>query len=379
MDFTIDRADLLSVIDKCALAVPDSKHVTPAFRVMLVDASKKDSVRFAASGEYCSVDTVALAQIKSSGRFVAIPNHLRDLVSAMPPGRMQFTMKGSRITVKSQVSSRKSSFENHTIEVNPVEDPGKDAPWQTLDAQELARALRLTKPAATWIGSSEPVASLLIPTPRGVDVFGCNMYLLTVVESPLKLTGEPIIMPAAAASIQALMAPDDANVNIVSDGRRVYLENCDTLVSAQLFEYKFLQTHQMMAGLFKENITRGPRLKTEQLIQSVKSLHGLNSFAGEKERHDFGFQIHCVFGQSIVVELDLAAASGRDEFDIVNGADDDFSEFDVYLSAKIFESMLQPLAGYPEVQSALAVHEPTVLLVLRSEGITCGIMTKEKR
>ncbi len=371
MDFTIDRADLLAAIDKCALAVPDPKHPTEVFRVMTVDASKKKTVRFAAVGEYCSVDTVSKAEIKSQGTFNVYPRHLRDIASVMPPGRIQCSLKGTRVTVKSLVSSRKASFEHHTVDIKPIEDPGKGAPWVEVDSQELMRGLQATKAASTWFGMSDPVASLLMPTERGLDVFGCNMYLITVAQTSIRIDGPPIVMPATAIALLALMAPMDANVSLLTVGNRVYLENCDTLVSASLFEYKFLQTHLMMMSLLTEGLTVGPTFELARLTQGVKALGVLSGFAGAADKkNEFGLKLRISFGQTVRVSLALAAADGVDEFDVgaTNG------EFEVFLSSGVFEKMLSSLDGHKDVQAVLTFNDPTQLLVLRSQGIQCGIM-----
>lgn len=378
MDFTIDRAELLAGIDKCALVAADAKHATEAFRLMTVHATnkKKEKVRFTAVGEFASVDTVGKATIQTAGSFNALPGHLHAVVSAMPPGGIQFTMKETRVTAKSLVAKRKTSFESHSLEVKAVEDPGASAPWQEVDAQELVRALAVVKNASTWIGRSDPVASLLLPGEGGLKVFGCNMYMLALVETTIRMDGPPIIMPAAASSVLSLMAPIDANVKIFADQHRVYLENCDTLVSARLFEYVFLKTHEHLLTMFTETTTKGPTFALDKLTAGVKSLHGLGSFAGASERNDYGFALRATFGETVRVGLDLAAAGGHDEFDVIKPG----AEIDVHLWSNHFEKVLASFADaeLKDTQALLATNPPSQLLVLRTKGITYGLMTKKE-
>lgn len=379
MEFTINKDDLIAAIDKCATAVPDPKHPTEAFTVMLVDATKKKSVRFAAVGEFCSVDTVTDAEIKSSGTFNVKPRHLHNVASSMPPGQVKFSLKGTRVTVQSVNSKRKASFENHSTEVRPVQDPGRDVAWKTVNAPELLRGLRIAKAASTWYGRIDPVASLLIPTARGLDIFGCNMYLLADVQTSIQIDGDPIVMPASLSALLALMAPDDDNVSLFVDEQRVYMENCDTLVSAQLFDYKFLpnKNYQMFVDMMKDpSNTVGPTVSLPQLVTGTKSVLSCTSFAGDKERDsDYGVQLRTVFGDSASVALDLADADAKDEFPaIAPGA-----TIDCYIQSRLFEQMLGSFAGVEQVQVLRAVQNTTVMLVLRCQGITYGLMTKEKR
>jgi hypothetical protein len=375
VDFTISKENLLAAIDKCSLAA-DDKSPTEAFKVMTVDASKKKTVRFAAVGEYCSVDTVAPAEMKTSGTFNVRPKHLRNIASSMPPGKIQLSMKGSRVTVKSLVSSRKASFEHHVIDIHHIEDPGKDAAWITVDSQELVRGLHAIKAASTWINRSDPDGCLLIPTERGLNIFGCNMYLLAQIETSIRVEGPPIIMPATASAVLSLMAPDDANVNIFADEKRVYLENADTLVSAPLFDYKFAQNHGLFLGMLTDtaNVT-GPALSLPTLAQGVKAVLACSSFAGEQEKDSsYGSYLRLSFGSSAVVALDLASADAKDEFDVIRpGAD-----IDCFVSSNLLGQMLASFGSATEAQVLLAVHDPTVMLVLRTQGITYGLMTKGK-
>jgi hypothetical protein len=377
MDFTINKDDLLAAIDKCSIAVPDPKHPTEAFQIMLVDASKKKSVRFAAVGEFCSVDTVTEGQIKTSGSFNVKPKQLRDVAASMPPGQVQLSMKDSRVTIKSVGSKRKASFASHTMEIRPVKDPGRAAAWKTVSAPELLRGLRVAKAASTWHGKTEPAASLLIPTERGLDIFGCNMYLLTEVQTSIRIDGDPIVLPATLSALLAQMASSDENVNIFVDQHRVYLENCDTLVSAQLFEYKFLSNFKMFLDLLSDSKnTVGPTVSLSQLTQGTKSVLSCVSFAGDKEKDsDYGVQLHAVFGDSVSIAVDLADADAKDEFPAVTpGAD-----IDCYVSSRLFEHMLGSFVGVEQVQVLRAEHGSTILLVLRCQGITYGLMTKEKK
>jgi hypothetical protein len=379
VEFTINKDDLIACIDKCSTAVPDPKHPTQAFTVMLVDATKKKSVRFAAVGEFCSVDTVADADIKSGGSFNVKPRHLQTVASSMPPGQIKFSLKGTRITVQSMVSKRKASFENHTIDVRPVQDPGRDVAWKTVNAPELLRGLRVAKAASTWYGRVDPVASLLIPTERGLNIFGCNMYLVAEVETSIQIDGGPIVMPASLSALLAFMAPDDENVNLFVDQHRIYMENCDTLVSAQLFDYKFLPNNnfQMCINMMKSPLnTMGPVVSLPKLVTGAKSVLSCTVFAGDKERDsDYGVQLRAVFGESASLSLNLADGDAKDEFSVVTPG----SEIDCYISSRLFEQMLASFVGVEEVQVMRAVQDATIMLVLSSPGITYGLMTKEKR
>lgn len=379
MDFTIDRAELLAGIDKCHMVVPDAKHPTEAFRLMTVHAAnkKKEKARFTAVGEFASVDTVGKAVIQTPGSFNAIPGHLHAVVSAMPPGGIQFTMKETRVTAKSLVAKRKSTFESHSLEVKAVEDPGEGAAWQEVDAHELVKALGMAKSASTWIDRSDPIASLLIPDPGGLKVFGCNMYLLALVETSIRMDGAPIIIPAMATSVLNLMAPIDANVKLFADQHRIYLENCDTLVSARLFDYPFIENHKHMLTMFTETTAKGPTFSIDRLAAGVKSLHGLGSFAGASERNDYGFSMKVTFGEMVRVGLDLAAAGGHDEFDVIEPG----AEISVHLWSNHFQKMLASFDGaeLKDTQALLSGNPPSEMLVLRSKGITYGLMTKVQK
>jgi len=387
MDFTIDRADMLAAIDKCALAT-EAKHATEAFRLMLVDATRqktnkaKETARFAAVGETCTVDTVVHADIKEKGDFVVMPGHLRSIVASMPPGRVRFSLgKDDKITVKSLTSSRKATFKRHTHELRTVEDPGKGASWSEVDARELSRALGIVKTSTVWVGRDEPSVSLLIPTERGLDVFGCNSYTVALVETSIRMSGDNVQVPAAMGAALSLMLDVDDKVSVFSDGLRTYFQNCDTLVSALLADerspkrYKFqgemlTRVLDTVHGLDPEMVV-GPSLKTTHITQGLKSVQGIAGFASGTESGDYGYKVHVVFGKdTVIVELGLADADARDEFDVITSA----SELEFWLGHRVFEQMLAMLSSTEEVQAVRTIN----MLLLRSQGIVCGILEQSK-
>jgi hypothetical protein len=374
MDFTISKDALLTAIDKCQLAT-DKSHVSEAFRMMSIAATKRDSIGCAAVGEFCAVDTVAVADVKTHGRFNVMPGRLRDIANSMPAGRIQFTLKGTRVTVKSLVSSRKATFESHATEPFRVDDPGKEAAWLEADSQELLRALRCVKAASTW-DNDNPVTSLLIPTNRGVDVYACNGYLVGLCETSIRFEGvrTPMQFPEKAAEVLALMAPEDKVVRIFSDTRRLYLENTDTLVSAALWEADPSRTaHPHIIGLLKnpDNLA-GPTFSLPQLAQGVKSVLALSGFASNADKGSRGFQVHAMLGpETCTVELGFSEADARDEFDAERGG----NALDFYLTSQFLEKMLNSLAPYATVQALRADN----MLLLRSQGVWYGIMEEVKK
>ncbi len=374
MDFTIGKDYLLAAIDKCQLAT-DKSHATEAFRMMTVDASKAKTIRFAAVGEFCSVDTVTDAEVKTKGSFNVMPGRLRDIASSMPAGRMQFSLKGTRITVKSLVSTRKATFENHTIDPFRVDDPGKDAPWMEVDSQELLRAIRCVKVAAVW-DNGNPTETLLIPTERGVDVYGCNGHLIALCETSIRFEGvtTPVRLPQKAADVLALMAADDAVVRLFADQNRVYLENADTLVSALLGSSNpnMAAYPHMIAILKQDGNVRGPKFRLASLAQGTKAVLALSGFAGDKDKGSRGYQVHTVIGpDTCMVELGFSEADARDEFDVEESG----TELEFYLSSQLLEHMLTSLAPYEYVQALRAEN----LLLLRSQGVWFGIMEEVKK
>lgn len=375
MDFTITKDNILAAIDKCQIAT-DKTHVTEAFRTMTVNASKNKTVSFSSVGEFCSVDTVADAEVKTKGSFNVMPGRMRDIAMAMPAGKISFTLKGTRVTVKSLVSTRKATFESHSTDPFRVDDPGKEAAWIDVNSQELLRALRVVK-AATIFEDGSPTESLLLPTERGLDVYGCNGYLIAICETSIRFEGwtKPIQLPERAASVLALMAPDDqGNVRLYADQSRIYLENSDTLVSAMLWANNpGIAAHPHMIGLLGEDgNTRGPSLDVAQLTQGVKSVMALTGFASDKDKGSRGYQVHVTLGGgTCVIELGLSEADARDEFAVEeSGADLEF-----LLSNVLLEKMLGGLAGYGKVR-AYRAHN---LLLLRSQGIQYGIMEEVKK
>jgi len=375
MDFTISKEHLLAAIDKCQLAT-DKSHVTEAFRMMTVNASKTKAVAFSATGEFCAVDTVADAETKTKGQFNVMPGRLREIANAMPNGRIHFTLKGSRVTVKSLVATRKATFESHTTDPYKVDDPGQDAPWRAVNQQELLRALACVKHATIW-ENGDPVVTLLIPTDRGVDVFGCNGYIIALCETSIRFEGDkaPMQVPQKAAEVLALMAPDDdGTVRLFSDGTRLYLENRDTLVSALLWSaYPGTASHPHMIGILKstDNLV-GPSFSLAKFAQGVKSVLSLSGFASGADKGSRGFQVHAQLGpDKCVVELGLSEADARDEFEV----DKEGSALDFYLTSSFLEKVLSSLAPYDHVQALRAEN----LLLLRSAGVFYGIMEEVKK
>lgn len=370
MDFTINKIDLLAAIDKCSVAVPRD-HQQVAFSIMRVETKKK-TVRFAAVGEVCTVDTVVEGQVKTPGFFTVRPKHLRDLAASMPDGRIQCLLKGTRVTVKSLVSSRKASFESHTTELFTIEDPGKEAPWVEVNAKELERGLRIVRPSATWEDRPDPTVSLLIPTERGVDVFGSNGYMVALVETSLRIDGvPPIQLPEEVVDVLFQMSGDDENVRIFSNERRVYLENCDTLVTSALpANYVFLTNHvHAIAHMKDTDRVAGATFNPALLLQGVKSVLSAAGFASADEKK-VGMSIHLKIGTSVQVRLALGDADAQDEFDVVEAG----TEMEFTVSSAHLLKLLSGLSGVDIVK----VYQSDNKIILQSQGILCCMAEQRK-
>ncbi len=371
MDFTIQRAEVLAAIDKCSVAAPGG-HTNSAFDMMRVEAKGQKKVRFAAVGDRAAVDTIGEAKIKAPGTFNVRPKHLRDIASAMPDGWIRFSLKGTRVTVQSETSKRKASFESSIVDIFKIDDPGKEAAWIEVSAVELNRALRIVRPASQTTDDN-PVASLLIVTERGVNVFGCNMHLIAVVESSIRVTGQTdIVLPDQACAVLAQMVEHDDKVKIFASPSRVYLENGDTLVSAALpANYRFVGTHQHLTALLtaKERIA-GPTLNPSLLLQGTKSVLALGGFRSDEERKK-GFSIDLTFGPGQAsVELALGSADARDEFT----CSDDGAELTCRIDSDYLLKALGALAGVEQVR----VYQNQELFILQTQGVSYGIMQQHK-
>lgn len=372
MDFTIDKLDLIAAIDKCALVV-DAKHTTPSFTMMLVEASKKKTVRLAASGPFASVDTIASYDLKESGTFYVQPARLRDLAHAMPPGRIRFTMDGTRVTCKSLTSKRVMRFESSSVEVRPIEDPGKKADWIKLDSRELIRCLKIVRPASIPDGREDVPAVMLLRQARGIDLFSCNMYLIAHLETPLQAPpGAPLVLPNAVTALLPLMAENDADVKLFSDDRRVYFESCDTLVSGALpAVYAFTATHTMLLDVIQKPEHVGPVLSVSNLAAGVKSVLACAGFAAGDDRSSRGFSLQLKLHDTAKVSLAMAAADSEDEFEVVTTG----AHLDVTVISKLMDGALGMLSGVADVQCCMA---GSATLVMRVQGLTVGVSALER-
>ncbi len=378
MDFTIKRSEILAAIDKCSVAAPGG-HQNSAFDMMLVEAKGQKKARFAAVGERAAVDTVGEAKVKTPGSFNVRPKHLRDIASAMPDGEVRFSLKGTRVTVQSLSSKRKASFESSVVDIFHIDDPGKEAAWIEVDAPELVRALKLVKPMSTWEDRDDPVISLLVPTERGLNVFGSNGYQIALVETNIRTEGVGTIqLPSQAVDVLMQMVSMDDRVRIFADERRVYLENCDTLVSAALpASYPFLVTHQNLIAFLSgdsDGMARfpGPTFDPGLLLSGVKSVLSLGGFASTEERKK-GMWIRTHFGlDSVEIELALGVADARDEFPVTESG----GEIDVHVDSSYLLKVFGVLGGVPVVKAYLTHDE--MVLVFQAKGLVFGIMTKVK-
>lgn len=376
MDFTIKKVELLHAISKCELA-SDSKHVTMAFRMMRVEARKKN-IRFVSVGEFCSVDTVSKADdIKTQGVFNVSPQRLRDIAHSMPDGSIRITLKGSRVTVQSATSKRKATFENHTVDVYDVDDPGKEAQWVQIDSRELVRALKAVRAASKFEDSEKPVVSLLVPTEACVKAFGCNGHLISIVDTSIK---EPLPFvlrfPEKAAEILAIMATVDDFVRVIATDARLYMENNDTLVSAMLPAYERInQVNLFMSLMDNPSNPRGPTLRFQQLHSGLKSVLAATGFAGSGEKGSRGYQLKVHLGNDgISIGMNLSEADSVDEFEPTRDGDQDL---DVFVSSTFFDKLLSSISvagGVDEMQSFIASEG--MMLAFRSQGIVAGIMTE---
>ncbi len=369
MDFTIAKEELLAALEKCIVAVPGDHH-SAAFNVVRVEARRKN-IRFVGVGEAAAVDAISPAtEIKEAGTFNVRPQRLRDIASSMPRGGIRVSLKGTRVTVKSAISSRKATFEHHVVDPYKVEDPGKEAPWIDVDAKELARALRIAKSASHWEDRNDPDVTLLLPTERGVDVFGCNMYLITLVESSLRFDGDVVMIPRPISESLAQMIDNDDKVQLFSDARRVYLQNCDTLVSAALpASNPFVGGHGHMISILKStDRVVGPVFDPQLMLAGVKAVLVAAGFANQEERKK-GSAVRLRLGDTALVEMAVGVADARDEFGCIQpGAD-----IDVLIGSDYLLKMLGSLEGYGEARACF--YEG--IFILQTQGIICGAMTRK--
>jgi len=375
VDFTIKRIDLLAAIDKCAIAVPGD-HQNSAFNVVRVEGKGKKKVKLSVVGERAAVDTVVEAEVKEPGFFNVLPKRLRDIAASMPDGKVQFSLKGTRVTVKSGAGSRRATFESHLVDLFSVDDPGRDAPWITVDAKELERALRLIKPMAASRFSDALSVSLLIATERGLDVFGCNDHLIGLIETSIRVDSkETIQVPAQAAEVLFKMTDIDENVRLLMTPSRVYLENCDTLVSAALpAKYTYETTYPMFIGYLKgtdgNKRIAGPTFDPALMKSGVRSVLALGGFANKDER-DKGMNVHLHLGSDTVkIELALGIADAKDEFGVVSSE----GELTSVVDSGYLLSILGSLDASTQVK-AYHTHDD-LMLVLQSQGIAVGLMKK---
>lgn len=367
MEFVIRRVELIAAINKVS-QVTDDKSANPAFRVVRVEGIKK-RVKFTAVGELSGVFTVAPAvDVKTAGTFNVSPKRLNDIASSMPEGEIVFSLKGTRVTVKSKVSSRKATFESTTVDVYNVDDPGDKAPWREMDSRELVRCLQITQNAAQWIdGQDTPVQHVLLPRESGMVFFACNGHLITSVQSSIKIDGDNIVVPALATKVLALMTDIDDKVSVFSDTSRIYFQNCDTRVSAMLAPYALSNVDMFLDLLTASTNIIGPTLHVPKFADSVKSVLRLSSFASTSEKGSRGYPVKVQLGASIVTELAFSEADARDEFDAIREGSETLG---FQLSSNLLDKMLSSMSGVAEAQAIRGEN----LFILRSQGVTCGVM-----
>lgn len=368
MDFVIKRIELLAAIAKVS-QVTDDKSPSHAFRVVRIESVKK-KVKFTAVGELCSVFTVSPAvDTKTPGTFNVSPKRLSDIVASMPDGDINFSLKGTRVTVKSKVSARKASFENTTVDPHTVDYPGDEVAWREMDSRELTRCLAMTHNAAAWIdGGDKPVQHLIIPRESGSLFFASNGYVCTIVTSSIRLDGPKIVVPHIATKVLSLMTDLDDKVSVFSDQNRIYFQNCDTRVSAMLAPYALGDGTETIMRLLQDpaNIV-GPTFQLPKLVDSVKSVLRLSSFASTDERGSRGYSVRVRLGTSISTELAFSEADANDEFDALSPGDE---ELKFKLSSKLLELALGSMVGVAEAQALRG----DMMLILRSQGVLCGVM-----
>ncbi len=261
------------------------------------------------------------------------------------------------------------------MELFSVEDPGKDAPWIEVDAKELQRALLLAKPMSIWEDRPDPAITLLVPTDAGMHVFACNNYLIAKIDTSIRITGVgPIQLTQQAVEVLTMMTDIDENVRLFSNERRVYLENCDTLITAALpVTYPYAATHQKYVDYISGtdgNVRQpGPSFKPALLLSGVKSVLALAGFASSDERKK---PLSVVLKMSDVVqtELALSEADAKDEFG-VEAIDGDLTAI---VDSGYLLRMLGSLTTTPVVKAHMT-HDG-IMVVLQAQGLTFGVMTK---
>jgi DNA polymerase III sliding clamp (beta) subunit (PCNA family) len=235
MKFEADRADLSAALSKCLLATDLKSPHTP-FKSCLVETDGKDQVRFVASTEIVSVDTVIAATVIEPGKFVLSPHKLSDMISAMPKGAIILNESGAdKLTVKT--SSMKRGYTLHRVdcEMRPMGDtPGGGL---GLNSKELLAAWDIIEPSVPTDEAdfrTPPAAALTVSKDSFALCGGCGRSVgRTITVSKNKQAGSAIL-PVRAFAILRKMVADDERVTIYSDDRRIYLENSDTLAAVSL-------------------------------------------------------------------------------------------------------------------------------------------------
>lgn len=360
MDFTIQRAALLGAISKCAIAIEKSKNPILAFTVMLVETREDGTVRFAAAGERCSVDTTALADVKKPGMFRVSPSAFKDVIDKMPPGTIQISLNAKfRVTVKSKVSNRSFSFADRNIDIQRIEDPGPDAAWLTVRCSDVLAAFAHVKYSSVWIYEDGRDGFWLVRDEPLAVAFATNNYTVSIVSTGIRMPqGEPVFLPLLALDALALMAVDDQEVRLFQDERKLYIESRDTLVSAALSMAPQLVGlyGQMKQWMTPSNATPGPTIKVALLRDALRAVLASSRF-GESTREGRGERVHLALTPgSARLEIVRSEADAFDEFD----TDEPGSPMDFYLSSVHLDGALASIGSVESVQ-VLKIHNAVLL------------------
>lgn len=254
MKVVITKKSLVRLIDRCLPAAKDG-FVGHGKTVLMTAEVDPKQLRLAAVGVKLAVDCCDAAKNAIAGSTVVDAVRLRSLVEAMPEGDVTLVVKDDKLTVSAQ--KRK-----YTLPVLPVasfpqvpEMPENETPY-LISSDALAHVLETTQYAIR--DSQEHLDGVLVILSKnqleGAAVSGATIALATVRAQGVAIGAQELFIPRTMIPGVLALCKEQPNVSLDEDGRRLFVETEDTLLSSALPAAERPPWRKVLDGLLRSPV-----------------------------------------------------------------------------------------------------------------------------
>jgi DNA polymerase III subunit beta len=281
MQVSLTKKDLLRILARCQ-GVADKKSTMPVLGNVLLDATRTDAVRLAATDLYVAVSGKIPARIEAPGTIAVGARDLFDRARMMPEGELTIsTTDGSTTTLKSSGSMRRYTLNGIPGEEFPaLPEPDAAASGLELPASVLSKLI-----AATYFSISTDETRLHLNSAlfewegesvRMVTTDGHRLGKIEVKVAGKRASSSMLIPLKGVLELKRLCdealseagSGETPMVRMVQSGTNAFFTLAGFQFSVKLVDAQFPPYEQVIPQT-TERVVRAPRLALSEALRAV--------------------------------------------------------------------------------------------------------------